>query len=880
MDNFAGNEQGHHDGHVAQLSMSSAAEDNKASAPPNNFAPDEFHDAQQDYFARDDSKVHHDHQSHSGGMSMIPAGGSYEPPPVDQERFPTLAESQQFAAPAQHQHHQAAPIGQQQYAAPAHHQHHQAAFVQHEHLEALPAQHHHQEAPPTVHQHQEAVSVQHQHHEAAPVWSSPGQHQHHEPAHGQHHEPAHGQHHEAALGQHQHHEPAPGQHAQHLEAAPGQHQLHEAALGQHLHHEVVLGEQGHQELAPVEHLHQEAAPVQHRLHETAPVQYQHQEAELGQHQQYETARSDHQHHELAPVQQHYQQEAAPAQQPQDSAPVEHHHHPEAAPTSENAAFSQLVQEVTVHHDSQQFDTSFVGHPLPPADSGDGMSVQEAALRAGFAAGGKPRPETHYQKPQTEMQIHAPGHNMHPSDHPPFQEHQPPTLLPVHHQQFRPQDHQQLGHAPQQLGLTHLGYQQGFPAPQDRQPPGLGQQNQQLPNLSAYEYHTHVPDQPPTAAMQQYAEAPPQGAPGGHYTLPPYQHPVPAAQTVPHIALPKKKPPKRPKGSYLFYSLEARPVLMKSQPNLSFVEITRQMASDWKHVITPEEKKKYEALAAEDHVRFQYQMKQYKEEELANKGMSMESSPPQKKRKIKKSAIDMEAAKKTPGHGRGVKREEVTEKEMERRQAATERMRKRRSSMNEEEKRDERKRNALRVRLRRASLSPDLKSREKARNAERQRLARLAKQTSMTDDDLSTHKARLAARKRELRHMKMKDMTEGDKQKFAAHQAELQRQRRVKRESNAASVDAVNDPPNLDPAAVATAAAAAAATNPELEGIQVSETGEILSGQQVAGTIHSLHQHILKLEEQVKELQQQNGGTNDSAHVTDAVKEESQTTAIL
>jgi len=293
--------------------------------------------------------------------------------------------------------------------------------------------------------------------------------------------------------------------------------------------------------------------------------------------------------------------------------------------------------------------------------------------------------------------------------------------------------------------------------------------------------------------------------------------------------------------------------MKNNPTMSFVEITKKMASDWKTVVTAEEKKKYEAMAAEDHDRFQREMKQFKQEELSFESNGDFSSMPvtpqatswRKKRKVKDEETVPVSWQPTADESQD--EEVVSEKELERRKAATERMRKRRQSMSEEEKIAERKKNALRVRLRRANLSPDQKAREKARNAERQRLARMMKQTSMSPEDLAKHKARLAARKRELRHAKMKDMTESEKQQFHAHQLELQRQRRVKREND--------DPPSLDPAAVATAAAAAAATNPALT-IQVGESGEILSGEQVAGTIQSLHQHILSLEKQVKELQQQ------------------------
>merc|ERR1712160_3000 len=80
-------------------------------------------------------------------------------------------------------------------------------------------------------------------------------------------------------------------------------------------------------------------------------------------------------------------------------------------------------------------------------------------------------------------------------------------------------------------------------------------------------------------------------------------------------LPKKRgkrapnDPKRSSGAYVFFTNEMRPVITQQFPNIKFVEMGRVLGERWR-ALTPEEKKKFEEIAAQDKIRFQVEMQQY------------------------------------------------------------------------------------------------------------------------------------------------------------------------------------------------------------------------------------------------------------------------------
>jgi len=68
-------------------------------------------------------------------------------------------------------------------------------------------------------------------------------------------------------------------------------------------------------------------------------------------------------------------------------------------------------------------------------------------------------------------------------------------------------------------------------------------------------------------------------------------------------------PKRASSSYIFFTNEMRPILMKQYPGIEFVHMGRILGERWR-ALSPEEKVPYENLAAEDKARFQMEMEQY------------------------------------------------------------------------------------------------------------------------------------------------------------------------------------------------------------------------------------------------------------------------------
>mmetsp|Transcript_28193 Transcript_28193/g.57212 ORF Transcript_28193/g.57212 Transcript_28193/m.57212 type:complete len:223 (-) Transcript_28193:309-977(-) len=68
-------------------------------------------------------------------------------------------------------------------------------------------------------------------------------------------------------------------------------------------------------------------------------------------------------------------------------------------------------------------------------------------------------------------------------------------------------------------------------------------------------------------------------------------------------------PKRACGSYVFFTNVIRPEIAKEYPDIKFTEMGNIMGERWR-ALGAEEKKKYEALAAEDKERFAREMEVY------------------------------------------------------------------------------------------------------------------------------------------------------------------------------------------------------------------------------------------------------------------------------
>jgi len=68
-------------------------------------------------------------------------------------------------------------------------------------------------------------------------------------------------------------------------------------------------------------------------------------------------------------------------------------------------------------------------------------------------------------------------------------------------------------------------------------------------------------------------------------------------------------PKRARGSFVMFTNEARPKIMKEYPSIKFVDLGILLGERWRN-LSPEAKKSYEILAAQDKERFNQEMEQY------------------------------------------------------------------------------------------------------------------------------------------------------------------------------------------------------------------------------------------------------------------------------
>eukprot|EP00656_Telonema_subtile_P010703 TRINITY_DN15198_c0_g1_i1.p1 TRINITY_DN15198_c0_g1~~TRINITY_DN15198_c0_g1_i1.p1 ORF type:complete len:319 (-),score=124.28 TRINITY_DN15198_c0_g1_i1:63-1019(-) len=76
---------------------------------------------------------------------------------------------------------------------------------------------------------------------------------------------------------------------------------------------------------------------------------------------------------------------------------------------------------------------------------------------------------------------------------------------------------------------------------------------------------------------------------------------------------KKDPnaPKGAKGSYILFGMERRAALVEANPGASVTDVAKLIGAAWKEV-SDEDKARFTALAAEDKIRYQTEMKAYKE----------------------------------------------------------------------------------------------------------------------------------------------------------------------------------------------------------------------------------------------------------------------------
>jgi len=86
-------------------------------------------------------------------------------------------------------------------------------------------------------------------------------------------------------------------------------------------------------------------------------------------------------------------------------------------------------------------------------------------------------------------------------------------------------------------------------------------------------------------------------------------------------------PKRNRGSFVFFTFDMRPKILIELPGIKFVEMGSVMGERWRALL-PEERKKYEDMAAKDKIRFNDDMQKYTASKaLANPPPPVEVAPP-------------------------------------------------------------------------------------------------------------------------------------------------------------------------------------------------------------------------------------------------------------
>lgn len=74
-------------------------------------------------------------------------------------------------------------------------------------------------------------------------------------------------------------------------------------------------------------------------------------------------------------------------------------------------------------------------------------------------------------------------------------------------------------------------------------------------------------------------------------------------------------PKRARGSFVFFTFDMRPQIMKEFPNIKFIEMGVIMGERWR-ALPPLEKKRYEEMSTRDKERFSNEMKEYTAKKIA------------------------------------------------------------------------------------------------------------------------------------------------------------------------------------------------------------------------------------------------------------------------
>eukprot|EP00854_Cymbomonas_tetramitiformis_P011428 gene11428-13505_t len=86
----------------------------------------------------------------------------------------------------------------------------------------------------------------------------------------------------------------------------------------------------------------------------------------------------------------------------------------------------------------------------------------------------------------------------------------------------------------------------------------------------------------------------------------------------------KNAPKRALSAFMYFSTKMRPIIKEETPDIAFTEIGKLLGEKWK-ALAPEDKHEFDQLAADDKVRYEQDMKEYKAAQVAAAGAAAQAA---------------------------------------------------------------------------------------------------------------------------------------------------------------------------------------------------------------------------------------------------------------
>mmetsp|Transcript_15234 Transcript_15234/g.20797 ORF Transcript_15234/g.20797 Transcript_15234/m.20797 type:complete len:389 (-) Transcript_15234:378-1544(-) len=170
-------------------------------------------------------------------------------------------------------------------------------------------------------------------------------------------------------------------------------------------------------------------------------------------------------------------------------------------------------------------------------------------------------------------------------------------------------------APKKNMSAYLLYQNAMRDPFKQENPGMT--FGQLAKYTSHMYKSLTPDEKAQWEARAHFDKERYDQQMAQYVPPPGHNAQGVLIDDSKYARKQKKPkdpncPKRARGSFVFFTFEMRPKILQEFPGIKFVEMGTLMGERWR-ALPPEEKKRFEDMAAADKARFNNEMQKYNAE---------------------------------------------------------------------------------------------------------------------------------------------------------------------------------------------------------------------------------------------------------------------------